>query len=562
VQNESRYSSSPNFLLVVCDDLGFGDLSLHGNPLCRTPNLDRLAGEGVSARRHYSGPLCAPARACLLTGRYNYRSRVVDTYCGRSLMDPEEETLGGLLRAGGYRTGLFGKWHLGDTPPFRPEDRGFDETLWHLGGGIGQPGDHPDNAGRESYFDPVLCRDGAFLRTEGYCTDIFTDRAVEFIRTHRDRPWFACVAFNAPHTPLQVDAAAAFALAARGATGDLAAYYAMVENIDANVGRLLAALEETRTAEKTVVVFTSDHGPDPHVRDGAGNAPFSAGLRGQKGSVHEGGVRVPCLWRGPGLARGAKVEEPTHAIDIVPTFLTMAGLSPDRPRPFDGKNLRLLLGGEGAAEWPDRPLFLQWHRGDTPVARRNAAVVNRHRKWISLSEAGPEELYDVSVDPGEENNLAGAETATVERLRGLYDTWFRDVSGAHGFAPVAIPVRVAAQPLRLTRQDWRVFGADGWDAETAARWVVRVEDPGEYEVEVGFDRAPEESGSVFLRAGQAVAAQPAVPGCARYVFCLALAGGEVEIAAGWQTHFAAASPMALQLKAVATGDTKHRKSDQ
>ncbi len=206
----------PNFLLVVCDDLGWGDLSAHGNPLCRTPHLDRLAGEGTELRRHYSGPLCSPARACLLTGRYHYRSRVVDTYCGRSLMDPDEKTLADLLRAGGYRTGLFGKWHLGDTPPFRPEDRGFDETLWHLGGGIGQPGDHPDNAGRDSYFGPVLCRDGYFVRTEGYCTDIFTDRAIEFIHRHRERPWFACVAYNAPHTPLQVDPAAGAVVAGVG----------------------------------------------------------------------------------------------------------------------------------------------------------------------------------------------------------------------------------------------------------------------------------------------------------------------------------------------------------
>lgn len=558
VQYGPLHSCRPNFLLVVCDDLGFGDLSLHGNPLCRTPHLDRLAGEGVSARRHYSGPLCAPARACLLTGRYSYRSRVVDTYCGRSIMDPDEKTLGGLLRAGGYRTGLFGKWHLGDTPPFRPEDRGFDETLWHLGGGIGQPGDHPDNAGRESYFDPVLCRDGAFAKTEGYCTDIFTDRAVEFIQTHRDRPWFACVAYNAPHTPLQVDAAATSALAARGATGGLAAYYAMVENVDANVGRLLAAIEETGTTEKTVVVFTSDHGPDPNVRDGAGNAPFSAGLRGQKGSVCEGGVRVPCLWRGPGLARGATVDEPTHAIDIVPTFLAMAGLSSDRTCPFDGKNLQPLLGGGGGAAWPDRPLFLQWHRGDTPVARRNAAVVTRDRKWISPSEAGPEELYDVSRDPGEGSDLAGAEPAAVERLRGLYDAWFRDVSGSHRFAPVPIPMRASDCPLRLTRQDWRVLGADGWDAETKARWIVRVEDPGEYEVEVEFDRAPEEAGSVFLHAGRSAIAQPAVPGCAHYVFRLALSADASEIGAGWQTCFAEASPAALELKFIASGRAKQQ----
>jgi arylsulfatase A-like enzyme len=541
----------PNFLLVVCDDLGWGDLSAHGNPLCRTPHLDRLAGEGTEMQRHYSGPLCSPARACLLTGRYHYRSRVVDTYCGRSLMDPDEKTLADLLRAGGYRTGLFGKWHLGDTPPFRPEDRGFDETLWHLGGGIGQPGDHPDNAGRDSYFDPVLCRDGSFVRTEGYCTDIFTDRAIEFIRHHRDRPWFACVACNAPHTPLQVDPAAAAVVGARGATGDLPAYYAMVENIDTNVGRLLAALAETGTAENTVVVFTSDHGPDPNVRDGEGRAPFAAGLRGQKGAVYEGGVRVPCLWRGPGLARGGVVEEPTHAIDLLPTFLALAGLAPGAGPAPDGKDLRPLLGPRAEdAAWPDRALFLQWHRGDTPVARRNAAAVTRGRKWVSPSEAGPAELYDISRDAGEADDLAAAEPEEVARLRDLYDAWFRDVSAAHGFAPVAIPLRAGAAPLRLTRQDWRVLGADGWNADTKARWVLHVEDPGDYEVAIEFDRTPDDRGTVWLRAGAIRAARPAVPGQSNYRFRPSLPGGSLEIAAGWQTLFGEASPRVLEISRV------------
>ena len=258
----------PNLLFIICDDLAYGDLSLHGNPICRTPHLDGIAKEGVSAQRHLSGPLCSPSRACILTGRYNYRSRVVDTYCGRSIMDAEEVTLADQLRARGYQTGCFGKWHLGDTRPFRPEDRGFDETVWHLGGGIGQPGDHPGNFGRASYFDPVLCRDGKFENFEGYCTDIFTSEAIGFIRRNKVRPWFAYVAFNAPHGPLQVDPASAADLAARGATGDLPAFYAMVENIDANVGRLLAALDAEGLRDDTVVVFTSDHGPCPSVSDG------------------------------------------------------------------------------------------------------------------------------------------------------------------------------------------------------------------------------------------------------------------------------------------------------
>ena len=539
----------PNLLFIICDDLAYGDLSLHGNPICRTPHLDGIAKEGVSAQRHLSGPLCSPSRACILTGRYNYRSRVVDTYCGRSIMDAEEVTLADQLRARGYQTGCFGKWHLGDTRPFRPEDRGFDETVWHLGGGIGQPGDHPGNFGRESYFDPVLCRDGKFENFEGYCTDIFTSEAIGFIRRNKVRPWFAYVAFNAPHGPLQVDPASAADLAARGATGDLPAFYAMVENIDANVGRLLAALDAEGLRDDTVVVFTSDHGPCPSVSDGEGRPPFNAGLRGQKGSVYEGGVRVPCLWRGPGLSRGGVVTAPTHAIDILPTFLDLAGevAPPDAP-PIDGRSILPLLDGScPPGAWPDRPLFLQWHRGDEPVPFRNAMVVTRDRKWISVSAAGPEELYDVAHDPGEKNDLAAAEPEQTARLRAAYEKWFRDVSGNHRFDPVPIPVAAAGLPLRLTRQDWRVCGEDGWSPQTKAKWVLAVEEPGTYEVRIRFDTTPGERGCVFLRVGDVSAVMPAVAGVADYRFTVRLTPGPAELRAGWQTLYHEGSPFAVEI---------------
>lgn len=539
----------PNLLFIICDDLAYGDLSVHGNRVCRTPHLDGVAARGVSAQRHLSGPLCSPARAFILTGRYHYRSRVVDTYCGRSLMDPAEVTLADHLRAGGYRTGCFGKWHLGDTYRFRPEDRGFDETVWHLGGGIGQPGDHPDNFGRESYFDPVLCRNGTFEDFKGYCTDIFTREAIDFIRRNKEQPWFAYVAFNAPHGPLQVDLALAAELTARGATGDLAAFYAMVENIDTNVGRLLSAVDAEGLRDDTMVVFTSDHGPCPSVNDGGGHPRFNAGLRGRKGSVYEGGVRVPCLWMGPGLSPGNVVLEPTHAIDILPTFLALAGglALPDSP-PLDGTNILPLLAATCPRdEWPDRPLFLQWHRGNEPVPFRNAMVVTKDRKWISVSAAGPEELYDVVRDPGETHNLAEEEPEQTARLRAAYEEWFREVSGNHRFDPVLIPVAAAGLPLRLTRQDWRVSGEDGWSSQTKAKWVLAIEEAGIYQVTIHFDTAPGERGCVFLGVGDASEVMPAEPGIGDYCFTVRLAAGPVELQAGWQTLYREESPFAVSM---------------
>ena len=493
----------------------------------------------VSLERHLAGPLCSPTRACLLTGRYSYRSRVVDTYCGRSIMDSSETTIAELLRSAGYATGCFGKWHLGDTASFRPEDRGFDETLWHLGGGIGQPGDHPDNFGRESYFDPVLCRNGSFEKSRGYCTDVFTDAASEFIQKQKESPWFCYVAFNAPHTPLQVDQKAAAACASRGATGDLPSLYAMVENIDTNVGRLLAVLDEAGSRENTVVVFMSDHGPCPGVRDGEGKPRFNAGLRGEKGSVYEGGIRVPCLWSGPLPGRGL-FQTPTHAIDIAPTFLSLAGI--DVPKDFDGVNLLPMIGGNTLE---DRLLFLQWHRGDVPTLHRNAAAISPRWKWVSVTEATCGELYDVATDPGENCDMADAEPVILESMRQAYAAWYEDVSSGHGYGAVPLLLSKSSLPLRLTRQDWRVEGADGWESSTKAHWLVRIVEGGIYRLSVTFDSVPDEQGTVVLQCGGMRHVQQAVAGKAEYEFVAELAAGETKLRAGWQTIFREEAPFSV-----------------
>jgi arylsulfatase A-like enzyme len=193
----------PNVVLIITDDQGYGDLGFHGNPKISTPNLDRLARQSVQFQSFYVSPVCAPTRASLMTGRYNYRTGVVDTYLGRSLMHPDETTLAEMLSSGGYRTGIFGKWHLGDNYPMRAIDQGFQTSLTLNGGGIGQPS---DPVGGERYFDAILSRNGRWEKTKGYVSDVITDGAIEFIANNRSRPFFAYLAFNAPHTPLEVPA--------------------------------------------------------------------------------------------------------------------------------------------------------------------------------------------------------------------------------------------------------------------------------------------------------------------------------------------------------------------
>lgn len=400
-------------------------------------------------------------------------------------------------------------------------------------------GDHPDNYGRESYFNPMVCRNGVFKKFAGYCSDVFTEGAIDFIRSNKDVSWFAYVAFNAPHTPLQIDPGTSAACAARGATGDLPALYAMVENIDANVGRLLAVLEGEGLRKDTVVVFTSDHGPCPSVRDGEGRPRFNAGLRGEKGSVYEGGIRVPCLWSGR-LTGGGVFQEPTHAIDVAPTFLSMAGV--DIPADMDGVDLQPLFEGNGLGE---RMLFLQWHRGDVPIPCRNATAVASRWKWVSVSEGSTGELYDVVCDPGEEHDMADTEPDVLKSLREAYLEWYRDVSGTHCYAAVVLLLESRSLPLRLTRQDWRVEGADGWDASTKAHWVLRVVEAGTYQVVVRFDTKPEERGTVVLDVGGRRYVQEAMAGCGEYVFRAEFTQGDTTLRAGWQTNFREGSPFAV-----------------
>ncbi len=466
----------PNVLVVIADDMGHGDLGVHGNPVVKTPNLDRLAREGVRLTRFQVAPVCAPTRASLLTGRYHYRTGVVDTFRGRALMHTDEVTLAEALGAAGYRTGIFGKWHLGDNAPMRPMDQGFAEALVLKGGGIGQPSDPP---GGSSYFDPLLQRNGRPERRRGYCSDVFTDAAIAFLGDRgRDAPFFAYVAFNAPHTPLEVPESYRTPYAAADLSADrfprggsppprpalkdeTARVYGMVTNIDDNVGRLLEKVEALGLAGETLVIFLTDNGPE-QVR-------YVSGLRGRKGTVYDGGIRVPCFVRWPGrLAPGKVVDRVAAAIDIMPTVLDACGVTPPGGVRFDGLSLwPLLTGKAGAADWPDRTVFTQWHRGDVPERYRAFAARDQRYKLVRAEGAPgrPFELFDTEADPYERDDLAAAFPDVVTRLKGEYSAWFDDVSRTRGYDP---PPRIhlgspRENPTVLTPQDRRDAG--GWEVE-------------------------------------------------------------------------------------------------
>jgi len=293
----------PNVIVVITDDQGHGDLGFHGNPVIKTPNLDKLARQSVRMKNFHVSPVCSPTRASLMTGRYNYRTGVVDTFVGRSMMHSDETTIAALLRALGYRTGIFGKWHLGDNYPLRSIDHGFMESLVLTGGGIGQPSDPP---GGESYFNPILQHNGKAVRKEDYCTDIFTDAAIDFVGKNKDSPFFCYVAFNCPHGPLEVPKKYHDMYKDKINIGqfpkfgfpvgkvnldETAKIYGMITNIDDNIGRLLAKLDELGIADDTIVIFLTDNGPQ--------QPRYNSGMRGRKASLFEGGTHVPFFVRWP-----------------------------------------------------------------------------------------------------------------------------------------------------------------------------------------------------------------------------------------------------------------------
>ncbi|MBX6314067.1 MAG: arylsulfatase [Isosphaeraceae bacterium] len=501
-----RKAKRPNVVLIMSDDQGYGDLGSHGNPVIKTPNLDRLARQGVQLTRFHVCPVCSPTRASLLTGRYNYRTRVVDTYLGRSMMDPAEVTLAEMLAAAGYRTGIFGKWHLGDNYPLRPIDQGFQEALVHKGGGIGQPSDPP---GGGSYFDPLLQHNGQTVATQGYCSDVYTDAALRFIEQDRERPFFVYLAFNAPHAPLQVPkkylkmydsldlSPAAFPrvgqpLPAKLDHDMIARVYGMVTNLDDNIGRLLARLDALGLAEETIVVFLTDNGPQ--------QARYNAGMRGRKGSVYEGGIHVPCFIRWTGkIPEGRQVDRIAAHIDLAPTLLELCDVGAPKGVQLDGRSLVPLLGIEAqAGTWPDRTLYFQWHRGDVPGLGRACAALEQRWKLVQPAGAAPEraaasdryELYDLEADPYEQHDVAAEHPEIVERLRKGYEAWFRDVSATRGYDPPRIVLGTSHEnPSVLTRQDWRGPKA-GWTPESLGFWEVQVGAAGNYRITLHIAPAP------------------------------------------------------------------------
>jgi arylsulfatase A-like enzyme len=467
----------PSILLIVTDDQGYGDLGANGNRDIRTPHLDNLALNSCRIDPFCVSPVCSPTRSSLLTGRYNYRTGIVDTFMGRSMMHPDEVTIAEILGQAGYRTGIFGKWHLGDNYPLRPQDQGFQDCLTIRGGGIGQPSDPP---GGDHYTDATMYRNGAAFKSKGYCTDVFTDGALKFVEANAEKPFFAYVAYNAPHTPLEVPEGYLQPYLDAKLPEQTARLYAMVTNIDDNVGRLLKKLDDLKIADDTIVIFMSDNGPE--------KARYNAGLRGLKGTVYDGGLRVPFFFRWPSALKASRTVQSTFAhIDVTPTLLEATGVAAPAGVRMDGMSFLPWLRENLRA--PERVLFFQWHRGDVPQRMRSAAARgSRYKAVWKTPEAAPE-LFDLDNDLAEANNVAAAQPAVLRDLTKAYTDWFDAMERTRGFAPPRIVLGTDHEdPAVLTRQDWRGEKAS-WTPTGNGHWLVRVDHDVLFDVTLRF-RAP------------------------------------------------------------------------
>ena len=499
----STSNRRPNVILVMTDDQGHGDLACHGNPIIKTPFQDKLFAQSVRLTDFHVSPLCTPTRASLMTGNDAVRTGAWGTTWGRSFPRKDHITMANAFKDSGYRTGFFGKWHLGDNYPFRPEDRGFQEVLRHGGGGVGQTPDYWGN----KYFDDTYYHNGKAEAYKGYCTDVWFDNAMNFIEQNKDKPFFCYLPTNAPHSPYLVSDDYTKPYAGNPKVPN-AAFYGMISNIDDNLGRLMAKLKELDIDDNTILIFMTDNGTSAGFRVGKG---YNSGMKGTKGSLYEGGHRVPCFIRWPekGIKGGQDIDELSAHIDLLPTLIELCALKVPQDVKFDGVSLVPLLTGL-SKELSARSIMVQYSQTTTPPKKWQSAVLRK--KWRLV---GGRELYDVSTDPGQKANIAEKHPAIVERMRRDYENWWTEVSKRFDETCDIIIGSDHENPAALTAFDWHT--RTPWNqshirsgARNNGFWAIDVECDGTYEI--ALRRWPQELDkpiTAAIQGGKAIPAQTA-----------------------------------------------------
>ena len=529
----------PNVVLLMTDDQGYGDLRCLGNTMIETPNLDRLHGQSVRLTDFHVDPTCSPTRSALMTGRYSSRTGVWHTIMGRSILRRDEVTMADAFAANGYRTGIFGKWHLGDNYPYRPQDRGFQASLVIRGGGDGQTPDYWGN----DYFDDVFVRDGARQTQQGYCTDVFFRAARDFIAANakEDRPFFCYIPTNAPHSPYNVAEKYSKPYRDKGVPEPMANFYGMITNIDENVGALLADIDRLGLADDTIFIFLTDNGSAAGTaRPGRARGTdrgawtgFDAGMRGAKGSEYEGGHRVPIFFRWPGkLPAGRDVDTLTAHVDVLPTLVELCGLDRPNQAALDGRSLVGPLTGKGTI--PDRTLFVHSQRIEHPEKWRKSAVMTERWRLVN-----GEELYDIQADPGQEHDIASQHPDAVQALRRSYDGWWQGLSSRFDEYCRIVVGSDHENPTHLCCHDWHGEPAPSSQDQVEERvvangfWALDVDHDGPYDItlrERPYEaRFPIEAATARLRIGDSEQSKPVPNGASGVTFRAHLKPGPAQL---------------------------------
>lgn len=481
----------PNVVIVITDDQGYGDLSCLGNPTLKTPNLDQLHQQSLRFTDYHVAPTCSPTRSAIQTGRYPNRVGVWHTVSDRCMLWEEETTIGQMFNDAGYATGMFGKWHLGDCYPYRPEDRGYQEVLRHGGGGVGQTPDYWDNA----YFNDTYFRNGEPEKQNGYCTDVFFDAAMNFIRTQsaNKKPFLAYIATNAPHSPFH--APEKFSQPFNDLEVGLANFLGMISNIDHNVGRLRSELEKLGIGEDTIFIFTTDNGT------AMGHKVFPANMRGHKGSEYDGGHRVPLFvhWPAGKMIGGRDIKPIAAHVDLAPTLLDLCNIPQSPDADFDGVSLKPLLEGT-VDQWPDRVLITDSQRIPHPKKWRKSAVMTSRWRLVNQSE-----LFDMRDDPLQTTNVAAKHEEVVKRLQTAYDQWWSGIQPSLKRRNHIHIGRKQGEWVSLNCHDWTTAGGIPWNQaairnaannnKNIGSWSIRVLQSGTYNV--ALRRWPKESNTAI-----------------------------------------------------------------
>ena len=454
----------PNVLLIITDDQGWGDVAIHGNPLINTPTMDRLYRQSAVLNHFYASPLSATTRAGLLTGRYHLRTGVSSTSGGWENMNPEETTIAEVFKENGYQTGCFGKWHNGAYYPYTPNGQGFDEFLGFCCGLC------------LNYFDPPLQHNETPVREKGFITDIFADKAIRFIEDNKDKPFFCYVPFNAPHTPYQVpdayfDRYAGLTAANPRDRDILASIYGLVENVDYNISRILDKLAQLDLMENTIVVFMSDNGPE-------GVQRYNGNMQGNKGQVYEGGMRVPCYISWKGKIQHRVIDEPTGTIDLMPTLLSLCGISDYKTAfPIDGLNLKDLIEGK-TDRLPDRMIFS--HRLERTLLPNLGTARTRDYRLSVYRDSVV--LFNLNDDPMEYSNLyhQADHRKVAQELHQAYMSWYDEAAEKVSLTPL-IPVGYdESKTVRIETTEGKLYGRVKYDGMRSANWVYQFQTPDDY----------------------------------------------------------------------------------